>query len=73
VPDYAAVARAYGATGIRVDSAAGFRPALAKALAMGTPVVLDVAMRNNPTPTTGHWNILDIYSPGERIGHEATD
>jgi acetolactate synthase I/II/III large subunit len=73
VPDYAAIARAYGATGIRLDSAAGFRPALAKALAMGTPVVLDVAMRNNPTPTTGHWNILDIYSPGEQRGHLATD
>jgi acetolactate synthase-1/2/3 large subunit len=73
VPDYAAIARAYGATGIRLDSAAGFRPALAKALAMGTPVVLDVAMRNNPTPTTGHWNILDIYSPGQQVGHLATD
>jgi acetolactate synthase-1/2/3 large subunit len=77
LPDYAAVARAYGATGIRIDAAAGFRPALAKALAMGTPVVLDVPMRNNPTPTTGHWNILDIYSPGRRPGdqvaHLATD
>jgi acetolactate synthase-1/2/3 large subunit len=77
VPDYAAVARAYGATGIRIDGAAGFRPALTKALAMGTPVVLDVPMRNNPTPTTGHWNILDIYSPdqapGEQVAHLATD
>jgi acetolactate synthase-1/2/3 large subunit len=36
-------------------------------------VVLDVPMENNPTPTTGHWNILDIYSPGEHIGHVATD
>jgi len=77
VPDYAAVARAYGATGIRIDSAAAFRPALAKALAMGTPVVLDVPMKNNPTPTTGHWNILDIYdpdaAPGDRAAHVATD
>jgi acetolactate synthase-1/2/3 large subunit len=29
-------------------------------------------MRNNPTPTSGHWNILDIYSPGERRSHDAT-
>jgi acetolactate synthase-1/2/3 large subunit len=72
-PDYAAIAGAYGATGIRIDSAASFRPALAKAIAMGTPVVLDVPMTNNPTPTTGHWNILDIYSPGEQMSHVATD
>jgi acetolactate synthase-1/2/3 large subunit len=57
------VARAYGATGVRVESADAFRPALADALARGGPVVIDVPMRNNPTPTTGHWNILDIYSP----------
>jgi acetolactate synthase I/II/III large subunit len=73
VPNYAAVANAYGATGVRVESAADFRPALEKALAMDRPVVLDVAMKNNPTPTTGHWNILDIYSPGERRAHLATD
>ena len=58
------------ATGIRIESAGEFRPALAKA--MDRPVVLDVAMKNNPTPTTGHWNILDIYSPGEQRSHLAT-
>jgi acetolactate synthase-1/2/3 large subunit len=73
LPNYAAVARAYGAEGIRIDSADGFRPALAKAIAMDRPVVLDVAMKNNPTPTTGHWNILDIYSPGEQRSHVTTD
>jgi acetolactate synthase I/II/III large subunit len=73
LPNYAAVAAAYGATGIRVSSAADFRPSLAKAIALDGPVVLDVAMKNNPTPTTGHWNILDIYSPGERRSHLATD
>jgi acetolactate synthase I/II/III large subunit len=73
LPNYAAVATAYGATGVRVSSAADFRPALAKAIALDRPVVLDVAMKNNPTPTTGHWNILDIYSPGERRSHLATD
>ena len=73
LPNYAAVARAYGAEGIRIDSAENFRPALAKAIAMDRPVVLDVAMKNNPTPTTGHWNILDIYSPGEQRSHVTTD
>ena len=72
LPNYAAVAVAYGATGIRIESAGEFRPALAKAIAMDRPVVLDVAMKNNPTPTTGHWNILDIYSPGEQRSHLAT-
>ena len=73
LPNYAAVARAYGAEGIRIDAAENFRPALEKAIAMGRPVVLDVAMKNNPTPTTGHWNILDIYSPGEQRSHVTTD
>ena len=65
VPDYAAVARAYGATGIRHRRRGRLPPALAKAIAMDGPVVLDVPMKNNPTPTTGHWNILDIYAPDE--------
>ena len=73
LPNYAEIARAYGAEGIRVDSAERFRPALAKAISLDRPVVLDVAMKNNPTPTTGHWNILDIYSPGEQRSHLPTD
>ena len=73
LPDYAAIARAYGAEGIKVEAADQFRPALEKALAMERPVVIDVAMVNNPTPTTGHWNILDIYSPDEDVSHVATD
>jgi acetolactate synthase-1/2/3 large subunit len=72
LPNYAEVARAYGAEGVRIEAAADFRPTLAKAIAMDQPVVLDVAMTNNPTPTTGHWNILDIYSPGAQRSHVAT-
>ena len=30
-------------------------------------------MKNNPTPTAGHWNILDIYSPGKKVSHVSTD
>ncbi|MFV0359153.1 thiamine pyrophosphate-binding protein [Tropicimonas sp.] len=72
-PDYAAIARAYGCDGVRVSSAAGFRPALEAAIASGRPTVIDVAMVNNPTPTSGHWNILDIYSPEGNAGHVSTD
>jgi acetolactate synthase-1/2/3 large subunit len=46
---------------------------LVKALSAGGPVVVDVPMKNNPTPTTGHWNILDIYSPGEDVSHAPTE
>jgi acetolactate synthase I/II/III large subunit len=72
-PDYAAIARAYGIEGVRIKSAAEFKPALEKAIKSGKPYLLDVSMRNNPTPTAGHWNILDIYSPGKKVGHASTD
>ncbi|MET0735449.1 MAG: thiamine pyrophosphate-binding protein, partial [Microbacterium sp.] len=70
--DYAAIAQAYGVTGIKVESAAEFKPALERAIALGEPVVIDVSMVNVPTPTAGHWNILDIYTPGETVQHVAT-
>ena len=73
LPNYAAIAEAYGVKGVRVRSAAEFRPALEAAIASGKPCVIDVAMINNPTPTSGHWNILDIYSPGKHVSHVATD
>ena len=72
-PDYAAVARAYGVEGVKITAAAQFKPELEKAIASNRPVVLDVAMINNPVPTAGHWNILDIYSPGKKISHVSTD
>ena len=73
LPDYAAIARAYGADGFQVEAADQFLPILQKALETDGPVVIDVPMKNNPTPTTGHWNILDIYSPDSDASHEATD
>ncbi len=72
-PDYAAVARAYGAEGVRIESAAEFKAALVQAIDSKKPFVIDVLMRNNPVPTAGHWNILDIYSPGRQISHVSTD
>lgn len=72
LPDYAAIARAYGAEGVTITAASEFEPALRAAIESGRPTVLDVPMRNNPTPTTGHWNILDIYSPDRDVSHVAT-
>jgi acetolactate synthase-1/2/3 large subunit len=38
-------------------------------VASGKPCVIDVAMMNEPVPTAGHWNIMDIYSPGKKVHH----
>lgn len=71
--DYAAIAAGYGIKSVRVSSAEEFAGVLAEALASGEPFLIDVPMRNIPTPTNGHWNILDIYSPEGVKGHATTD
>jgi acetolactate synthase-1/2/3 large subunit len=71
-PDFAAIARAYGAEGVQIKSAEEFKPALERAIASKKPFVIDVAMQNAPVPTAGHWNIMDIYSPGKKIHHADT-
>jgi acetolactate synthase-1/2/3 large subunit len=71
-PNYADIAKAYGANGIRISSAEELLPALEASLKSNKPTVIDVAMINNPTPTTGHWNILDIYSPDSDVSHVST-
>ncbi len=71
-PNYAEIARAYGAAGLRINHPDELKEALRKAIESGKPTVLDVAMINNPTPTTGHWNILDIYSPDKDVSHVST-
>jgi acetolactate synthase-1/2/3 large subunit len=58
--------------GIKIKSAEELLPTLQAAIESNRPTVLDVPMINNPTPTTGHWNILDIYSPDRDISHVAT-
>ncbi len=72
-PDYAAIARGYGIEGVRIKSAREFKPALEAAIRANKPVVIDVMMQNEPVPTAGHWNIMDIYSPGERRTHSSTE
>ncbi|HEY5810028.1 MAG TPA: thiamine pyrophosphate-binding protein [Povalibacter sp.] len=68
-PNFAAVAQAYGVDAVRIESADQFKPALEKALQSGKPYLLDVIMENAPVPTTGHWNIMDIYSLGQKKTH----
>ena len=60
-PDFAGIARACGAWGKRIESAAELAGALRDALAVGGPALVDVPMTNDPVPTPGHWNINDIY------------
>jgi len=62
--DYAAVARACGARGVKIAAADELGPALSDALASGEPAVIQVPMENAPTPTPGYWNINDIYRVG---------
>ena len=61
-PDFAMLAKAYGAEGVRVEDPKELKPVLQKAIASGKPTVLDVFM--DPAifvPTTGHWDINDIF------------
>lgn len=71
--DYAEIASAYGVEGIKVNSASEFKPVLENAIRLNKPVVIDVPMINDPVPTDGHWNIMDIYSPGKKIHHVRVD
>ena len=70
--DYAAIAKAYGVDGVKITAAADFRPALERAIRSNRPCVIDVDMQNEPVPTAGHWNIMDIYSPGQKKTHLST-
>ena len=63
--DFAAMARAWGAHGVTVESPDALRPALEAAIAANRPAVVQVPMENAPTPTPGYWNINDIYRKGE--------
>jgi acetolactate synthase-1/2/3 large subunit len=60
-PDFAAIARACGAEGIRIDRAEDLGPALRAAIGSGRPTVIDVPMRNTPVMTPGEWDIERIY------------
>ena len=53
--DHAAIARAVGATGLRVEAASDIRPALEKALASDTVTVLDVLTDPDAYPPITAW------------------
>jgi acetolactate synthase-1/2/3 large subunit len=60
-PDFAAIARACGADGVRIAGVDELEPALRDAVRSGRPTVLDVPMRNTPVATPGEWDIERIY------------
>jgi acetolactate synthase-1/2/3 large subunit len=60
-PDFAALARACGAAGERVDDASKLEEAIRSAVSSRLPTVLDVPMRNTPVMTPGEWDIERIY------------
>jgi acetolactate synthase-1/2/3 large subunit len=62
-PDFARVAEAYGVKGKRITKASEFKPALIEAFESNVPYLIDVPMLNEPVPTSGCWNINDIYKP----------
>ncbi|MFB4213106.1 thiamine pyrophosphate-binding protein [Shouchella sp. JSM 1781072] len=70
-PDFVALANSYGVEGCKIQSAEEFKPALTEAIAKQVPFLIDVSTMNIPTPTSGHWDIMDIYSPGEKKSHSA--
>ncbi|HEX6362840.1 MAG TPA: thiamine pyrophosphate-binding protein [Albitalea sp.] len=59
--DYAAVANACGARGVKIESAGQLTGALQEALASGKPTLIQVPVQLVPTPTTGHWDINAIF------------
>jgi acetolactate synthase-1/2/3 large subunit len=60
-PDFAAIARACGADGVRIERAEELEPRLREAIDSGRPTLLDVPMRNTPVATPGVWDIERIY------------
>ena len=59
--DFAALARAYGADGVRIERPDQLQQALRDACDSGRPTVIDVPMRNTPVMTPGEWDIERIY------------
>jgi acetolactate synthase-1/2/3 large subunit len=61
----AAIARAYGAEGVKVTSAEEFKPVLERTMAANKPFVIDVSMQtrpSRPSATGTSWT----YSPGKK-------
>ena len=57
--DYAAIARSFGCTGIRVDSSGGLDAALSEAMTSDLPAVVDIRILDNVVPERIHLQKLD--------------
>lgn len=62
--DYAGFARSVGARGARVESAGELEATIAEALDSRVPCVVDVPCGREHVPTTGHWDINDLFARG---------
>lgn len=60
--DYAAFGRSVGAGGGRIERADELGDAVRDALAAARPFVLDIPCTMAHVPTTGHWDINDLFS-----------
>ncbi len=61
-PDFAAVARAHGMGGMRIENPRDFKPALQEALGSGKPYLLDVVTSVQATaPSTGIWDMFSLH------------
>ncbi len=58
---YAEAATAVGARGYRVDAAEKLLPTLRDALQCGEPAVVDIPCTRDNVPTTGRWEINDLF------------
>jgi acetolactate synthase-1/2/3 large subunit len=62
-PNFAKLAEAYGALGIRVEAPADLRPALKHAIRSERPAVVEVLATGKPrVRASGHWDVNDILS-----------
>jgi len=62
--DYAGLARAVGAQGERITEASQLGPVLARALASRSPFVIDIPCTRDNVPTTGRWEINELFESG---------
>ncbi|MGH9247459.1 MAG: thiamine pyrophosphate-dependent enzyme [Acidimicrobiales bacterium] len=71
-PDMAALGRAMGAEGLRVDRPAEVSDAVAAAMSSGRPTVIDVTVDeyHHAAPTTGAWDLPPLPSAPPNYGWE---
>lgn len=66
-PDFVALARSFGVSGIKVHDAKGLEGALKEAIRSGGPALVEVEVGRMPSP----WGLLRLKSPGTATGSNA--